>query len=129
MQADSGRGGEGLHAVLMGSGLSLSDEQINALLAGETVELEPNNMQSRGRVELGCYKQGELICCAYIETGWPPKVVHECHEAKERSEKEPAPWWKWRSTQTGKTVCVQTSPGEGWEQVDGPFTDSHCTLR
>lgn len=42
---------------------------------------------------------------------------------------EPAPWFKWRSLQSGDEVCTQTSPGEGWEKVRGPFKDARCDKR
>ena len=38
----------------------------------------------------------------------------------------PAPWYLWKSRVDGKTFCFQTSPGEGWERVDGPFRDARC---
>lgn len=37
-----------------------------------------------------------------------------------------APWYLWQSKIDGKTFCLQTSPGEGWERVGGPFKDSRC---
>ncbi len=41
----------------------------------------------------------------------------------------PAPWYLWRSKIDGKSFCFQTSPGEGWERVDGPFRDARCKKR
>jgi hypothetical protein len=38
----------------------------------------------------------------------------------------PAPWYLWQCRLDGKTVCFQTSPGEGWVRVDGPFSDARC---
>lgn len=38
----------------------------------------------------------------------------------------PALWYKWRSKLDGKEVCAQTSPGRGWEKVDGPYRDARC---
>ncbi|MCG2577388.1 hypothetical protein LZ012_10325 [Dechloromonas sp. XY25] len=38
----------------------------------------------------------------------------------------PAPWYKWHSNAADYEVCAQTSPGDGWEIVKGPFQDSHC---
>lgn len=38
----------------------------------------------------------------------------------------PAPWYTWRSKLDGKTVCTQTSPGEGWVQDGGPYKDARC---
>ncbi|WP_235548472.1 hypothetical protein [Noviherbaspirillum sp. Root189] len=40
----------------------------------------------------------------------------------------PAAWHKWRSKVTRTDTCAQVSPGEGWEQVAGPFRDAQCTL-
>jgi hypothetical protein len=40
----------------------------------------------------------------------------------------PAPWYLWKSKLDGKTVCLQTSPGEGWERVAGHFKDSRCEI-
>lgn len=42
---------------------------------------------------------------------------------------QPAPWYLWKSKLNGKTYCQQTSPGEGWERVGGPFKDSNCKMR
>jgi hypothetical protein len=39
---------------------------------------------------------------------------------------QPAPWYQWRSKLNGKIFCNQTSPGEGWERVSGPFKDARC---
>ncbi len=42
----------------------------------------------------------------------------------------PAPWYKWRSRLNGSVVCEQVMNGDdGWEKIDGPFKDSHCTKR
>ncbi len=38
----------------------------------------------------------------------------------------PAPWYKWHSNSADYDICSQTSPGDGWEIVKGPFQDSHC---
>ena len=38
----------------------------------------------------------------------------------------PAPWYKWRSKVDGETFCAQTSPGEGWEKLAGPYKDARC---
>jgi hypothetical protein len=40
----------------------------------------------------------------------------------------PASWYLWKSRLDGKTFCLQTSPGEGWERVAGPFKDSRCEI-
>jgi hypothetical protein len=39
---------------------------------------------------------------------------------------EPAPWYMWRSKLDGKQVCLQTSPGKGWERVSGPYKTHRC---
>jgi hypothetical protein len=43
---------------------------------------------------------------------------------------QPAPYYLWdylwESKANQKVFCAQISPGEGWEQVGGPFRDSHC---
>jgi len=39
---------------------------------------------------------------------------------------QPAPWYKWKSKVNGKVVCLQTSPGEGWDKLDGPYKDGKC---
>jgi hypothetical protein len=38
----------------------------------------------------------------------------------------PAPWYLWRSRLNGATFCHQTSPGEGWERIAGPFKNARC---
>lgn len=38
----------------------------------------------------------------------------------------PAPWFLWASLVADGFVCAQNSPGEGWQQVRGPFRDAHC---
>lgn len=39
---------------------------------------------------------------------------------------EPAYWFKWQSKLTGKMICKQISPGEGWQEHAGPFYDAQC---
>ena len=39
---------------------------------------------------------------------------------------EPAFWFQWQSKVTGKMLCKQLSPGEGWQQHAGPFYDAQC---
>jgi hypothetical protein len=39
---------------------------------------------------------------------------------------EPAHWFKWQSKLNGKIICKQVSPGEGWQQHAGPFSDAQC---
>ena len=38
----------------------------------------------------------------------------------------PAPWYQWRSKLDGKEFCAQTSLGEGWEKISGPYKDARC---
>ena len=38
----------------------------------------------------------------------------------------PAPWYLWRSLVENMTVCAQTPPGEGWDQIKGPYQDAQC---
>lgn len=40
----------------------------------------------------------------------------------------PAPWYKWRSKLTRQTLCLQTSPGEGWLKVAQPYRDAQCEI-
>ncbi|WP_222910143.1 hypothetical protein [Pseudomonas sp. DNDY-54] len=40
----------------------------------------------------------------------------------------PAPYYQWQSKADGTIICRQTSPGHGWELLDGqPFRDLNCT--
>lgn len=41
-----------------------------------------------------------------------------------------APWYKWKSklSDNDKVFCLQTSPGDGWERVGGPYKDSRCEV-
>ncbi len=38
----------------------------------------------------------------------------------------PAPWYRWHSPQADIEICSQTSPGDGWVVVKGPFEDALC---
>lgn len=38
----------------------------------------------------------------------------------------PAAWYKWHSAESNFDICSQTSPGEGWVVVKGPFADAVC---
>lgn len=38
----------------------------------------------------------------------------------------PAPFFIWQSTLDGGLTCAQTSPGEGWQRLGGPFRDAGC---
>ena len=37
-----------------------------------------------------------------------------------------APWYWWQSSVTGKQICRQNSPGEGWQQLSQPYLDARC---
>lgn len=38
----------------------------------------------------------------------------------------PAPFYLWQSRVSGKFICKQVSPGEGWVRFSGPFEDGGC---
>ena len=38
----------------------------------------------------------------------------------------PAAWYRWRSAESSVDICAQTSPGEGWVAVKGPYQDAVC---
>ncbi|MCJ1885441.1 hypothetical protein LNN38_11360 [Pseudomonas sp. LA21] len=38
----------------------------------------------------------------------------------------PMPFYKWQSTLDGRYACQQTSPGDGWQKIGGPFRDAGC---
>lgn len=41
----------------------------------------------------------------------------------------PAPYYQWQSKADGTVICRQTSPGHGWELLNGqPFRDLNCTM-
>jgi hypothetical protein len=37
-----------------------------------------------------------------------------------------APWYKWKNRYDGTILCAQTSPGETWYVIQGPFMESQC---
>lgn len=37
-----------------------------------------------------------------------------------------APWYKWMNLEDHTIICNQLSPGEGWVQYQGPFSESTC---
>jgi len=37
-----------------------------------------------------------------------------------------AAWYKWHSPHGEFDICSQTSPGDGWVIVKGPFQDAVC---
>ena len=37
-----------------------------------------------------------------------------------------APWYRWRNQLDRTIMCAQTSPGNAWEPMDGPYMDSRC---
>ncbi len=41
----------------------------------------------------------------------------------------PAVWYQWRSKLEPSFLCSQTSPGDGWEKLSGPFSDARCEKR
>ncbi|MDF3933468.1 hypothetical protein [Pseudomonas citronellolis] len=38
----------------------------------------------------------------------------------------PMPFYLWQSRLNGHLTCSQTSPGEGWARLSGPFSDAGC---
>jgi hypothetical protein len=38
----------------------------------------------------------------------------------------PAPWYQWQSKQTGRYLCAQFSPGDGWVLHAGPYRNAGC---
>lgn len=38
----------------------------------------------------------------------------------------PMPFYKWQSKLDGAYTCQQTSPGDGWQRIGGPFRDAGC---
>ncbi|MHC6226658.1 hypothetical protein ACYU03_18105 [Pseudomonas sp. X10] len=40
----------------------------------------------------------------------------------------PAPWYQWQSKQTGRYMCAQRQPGEGWVRHAGPFDNAGCRV-
>lgn len=38
----------------------------------------------------------------------------------------PMPFYKWQSKLDGTYTCQQTSPGDGWQKIGGPFRDAGC---
>ena len=38
----------------------------------------------------------------------------------------PAAWYKWHSGDNDFDICSQTSPGETWVAVKGPYEDALC---
>lgn len=37
-----------------------------------------------------------------------------------------AAWYWWESQATGRLVCAQVSPGEGWRLFSGPYNNGGC---
>ncbi|WP_189395664.1 hypothetical protein [Pseudomonas laurentiana] len=37
-----------------------------------------------------------------------------------------ASWYRWESQATGRLVCAQVSPGEGWRLFSGPYNNGAC---
>jgi hypothetical protein len=40
----------------------------------------------------------------------------------------PASWHWWSSKVDGARICMQTSPGEGWQYSKGPYRDARCRI-
>ncbi|MGF6692620.1 hypothetical protein M2318_002692 [Metapseudomonas resinovorans] len=40
----------------------------------------------------------------------------------------PAPFFIWQSKLDGALTCAQTTPGEGWLRLGGPFRDAGCRV-
>lgn len=38
-----------------------------------------------------------------------------------------AAWYRWEGKGASGFVCAQTSPGEGWKKVAGPYRDAACS--
>lgn len=38
----------------------------------------------------------------------------------------PAAWYLWQSPYADGILCSQTSPGDGWQVLRGPFRDARC---
>ncbi|MEF9898552.1 MAG: hypothetical protein RR736_09485 [Pseudomonas sp.] len=38
----------------------------------------------------------------------------------------PAPWYQWQSLVTGRYMCSQVNPGEGWVRHSGPYNNAGC---
>ena len=38
-----------------------------------------------------------------------------------------AAWYRWEGQVAGGFICAQTSPGEGWKKVAGPYSDAACS--
>ncbi len=38
----------------------------------------------------------------------------------------PAAWYLWRSPENSFPICSQTTPGEDWQVIKGPFQDAAC---
>lgn len=44
----------------------------------------------------------------------------------ETAQAKPAPWYLWQSRLDGKFLCLQTTPGDGWVRVGGPYGSAQC---
>lgn len=42
---------------------------------------------------------------------------------------QPAPWYRWTSKVDGRSVCLQTTPGPGWDRSSGPYDNAACARR
>lgn len=41
---------------------------------------------------------------------------------------DPATWQLWKSRLDGTTQCAQSSPGDGWVNMDGTYSNSRCRM-
>ncbi len=39
---------------------------------------------------------------------------------------KPAPWYLWQSRTDNHYLCIQTTPGPGWQRVSGPYSRAQC---
>ncbi|HAT42433.1 MAG TPA: hypothetical protein DCS87_12045 [Rheinheimera sp.] len=53
-------------------------------------------------------------------------IVAMCGWLTWHSVAAPAPFYFWQSQSTGKLICKQVSPGEGWRLFSGPYVDGGC---
>jgi len=39
---------------------------------------------------------------------------------------ESPPWHLWKNATDGAVQCAQSTPGRGWDNMDGTFSDGRC---
>ena len=37
-----------------------------------------------------------------------------------------APWFRWKNRLNHTVLCSQNSPGDVWDKIQGPYSDSRC---